>query len=1055
MRQTTRLLTRARVCKSRSYYGSVKSRSSNGFSYKSGVTVKNSNMFYKAPVAHFSTSSISQSNSGHQTLQQLSESFLDGESANYLDEMYSAWEKNPSSVHVSWDVYFRNLTAGVEPGQAYRAPPTLHTYENQPDSAQVPTRPANVVAGVQIKSGAANEEDIKNSMRVLLLIRSYQVNGHLLANLDPLGIKPRQQPVELDPTSYGFVEGDMDKKIFLGESTLISGFLRSLGTYVTLRDIITRLQQTYCGNIGIEYMHIHDREECNWIRERLETPKQYVFSGEDKKLILDRLYWSGLFEQFLAIKYVGAKRFGLEGCESLIPGLKSMIDEAGELGVEGMVFGMPHRGRLNVLANVVRKPLDQILHEFDPDGQRDQSDDLGYGTGDVKYHLGTSYDRPTRFGKNIHLSLLANPSHLECVNPVVLGKVRAKQHYLQDKERGRVAPVILHGDAAFCGQGVSYETFDMTLFKNYSVGGTIHIVVNNQIGFTTDTMNSRVSNASRYCTDIAKTAVAPIFHVNGDDPEAVVFVFKLAAEYRQQFKKDVVIDVFCYRKHGHNEGDEPRFTQPLMYSKITKHKSCLDTYEARLISENVLTKQESDGMRKKIMEHFNTYYNSRDSYKPKEGDWLSSVWKGLKKSGDISKIRYTGLPKSSLEYLTSVLTTIPDTFTPHKKMKDLFDKKKAALTAGKGIDWATAEALAFGSLITEGFTVRLSGQDVERGTFSQRHAVIHDVNTDQHYVPLSTLKGSHNNKIGSFEVCNSSLSEFGVLGFELGYSLENPNSLVMWEAQFGDFANGAQVIFDQFISSGEQKWLRQSGLTVLLPHGYDGQGPEHSSCRVERFLQMCDADPDVYPQMSENERNQIQKSNMQVVNCSTPANYFHVLRRQMHRDFRKPLIVVTPKRLLRHPRAVSNIADFSENTRFSRVIKETDEEISRHADKVRRLIFCTGNVYYDLIEAREGKGIKDVAIVRVEQLAPWPFDRVEEEGKRYKNAEVMWVQEEPKNMGAWMHAYHNLKTTLRASKEKGWEPRYVGRRASASPATGSMKAHRRQLAEFLEQAFAK
>ena len=868
----------------------------------------------------------------------------------------------------------------------------------------------------------------------------------------------------------------MDKKIFLGESNLMSGFLRSAGTSVTLRDIIKRLQETYSGNIGIEYMHIHDREECNWIRERIETPKQFTFSKEEKTVILDRLAWSALFEQFLAVKYAGAKRFGLEGCETLVPGLKSMIDRAGELGVTAMVFGMPHRGRLNVLANVVRKPLDQILHEFDPDGKRDQSDDLGYGTGDVKYHLGTSYDRPTRFGKKIHLSLVANPSHLECVNPVVLGKVRAKQHYGKDATGNTVVPVLLHGDAAFCGQGVSYETFDMTLFRDYSVGGAIHIVVNNQIGFTTDTINARVANASKYCTDVGKTAGAPIFHVNGDDPEAVVHVFNLAAEYRQQFKKDVVIDIFCYRRYGHNEGDEPRFTQPVMYANISKHKSALDLYEAQLISEKTITKEEGEVMRKKVLEHYNSHYNNRDNYKPKEGDWLSSVWKGLKKSGEVSKIRPTGLSRPTIEALTKVLTTIPENFTPHKKMKELFEKKRVALTTGKGVDWATGEALAFGSLLREGFTVRLSGQDVERGTFSQRHAVIHDINTDAHYIPLLHVSQGSNTPNstrpygndeaggggggggGAFEVCNSSLSEFGVLGFELGFSLENPNSLVLWEGQFGDFANGAQVIFDQFISSGEQKWLRQSGLTVLLPHGYDGQGPEHSSCRLERFLQMCDSDPDVYPQMSETERIQIQKSNMQVVNCSTPANYFHVLRRQMHRDFRKPLIIATPKRLLRHPRAVSTIDQFVEGTRFKRVLPESDEEISTNKDKVRKLLLCTGNVYYDLIETRESKKIKDVAIIRVEQLAPWPFDRVEEQVRQYKNVkdkDIVWVQEEPKNMGAWFHVYHNLKTTLvtKGLRSKGWEPQYVGRKASASPATGSMKAHRRQLAEFLEHAF--
>lgn len=897
--------------------------------------------------------------------------------------------------------------------------------------------------------GALSVEEVKRSMRTLLLIRAYQVRGHILAKLDPLN-QPRLElvPAELQPATYGFTESELDLPVFLGDTNIISGFLSQdiSGHQPTIRQLLTRLKETYCGSIGVEYMHIPDREECNWIRERIETKEPFSFTAKDRINILDRLAWSTLFERFLGTKYGNTKRFGLEGCEALIPGMKAMIDTAATLGAKVIVMGMPHRGRLNMLANVVRKPLDAIFSEFNPEGTT--VDDLGEGTGDVKYHLGTSYDRPTRSGGFVHLSMLANPSHLEAVNPVVLGKVRSKQLFLGDTERRQVVPVLIHGDAAFCGQGVSYETFDVPLFTDYNVGGTIHIVVNNQVGFTTDTMAARMPRASKYPTDVAKSAGAPIFHVNGDDPEAVVFVMNLAAEYRQAFKNDVVVDILCYRKDGHNEMDEPSFTQPLMYKEIRQKPNVLEKYTARLLQEGVVTQEAVLQIHSHIAGEFNDAFARKDQYRFNVQDWLSSDWSHMKSPKQFSRIRSTGVSEETFRRVARALVAVPHGFHVHKKLRTIMEKKKEMLEAGSEIDWATAEALAFGTLLDDGFVVRLSGQDVERGTFSHRHAVLHDAETNATHVPLKALEKMP----GYFHACNSTLSEFGVLGYELGFSLDSPSSLVLWEAQFGDFVNGAQIIIDNFISAGQQKWLRQSGLVLLLPHGYDGQGPEHSSARLERFLQMCDGDPDVFPPMGEGERMQIQSTNMQIVNCTTPANYFHVLRRQMHRDFRKPLVLLTPKRLLKHKLAVSEMKDFLGNERFRRVLPDTAPFLKSN-DKIRRLVLCSGNVYYDLIVEREEKKSDDVAIVRVEQLAPAPFDKIKAQAEKYPNAEIYWVQEEPKNMGAWFWMYHNIKTAVKDVRPKGFEPVYVGRPASASPATGSYKTHKKQLKHILDATF--
>eukprot|EP01087_Luapelamoeba_hula_P009992 TRINITY_DN2617_c0_g1_i2.p1 TRINITY_DN2617_c0_g1~~TRINITY_DN2617_c0_g1_i2.p1 ORF type:complete len:1337 (+),score=215.61 TRINITY_DN2617_c0_g1_i2:120-4130(+) len=974
-------------------------------------------------------------------IQRLTESFIDGTSATYVEDMYTAWKKDPSSVHASWNSYFRSVDAGAPPGEAHQGPESV-----KPGTLG---RSAAAAAGVDPK--------LSDQTRLrMLLVRAFQVRGHLLAKLDPLTNGPLWrggEPQELLPSTYGFTEEDLDRPIDLSNENLILGFLHSGAPHRTLREVYTRLRETYCGTMGVEYMHIPDRVECNWIRERIETPQRLEYTKQQKYHILDRLTWSTLFERFLANKFSSEKRFGVDGCEALIPGMKAMIDTGGDIGVECVVVGMPHRGRLNVLANVVRKPLEAILSEFNKKG--DQLHDLGEGSGDVKYHLGTSFDRPTATGKKIHISLLANPSHLEAVNPVVMGKARAKQEYLKDTERTKVLPVLLHGDAAFAGQGVVPECFEMGQWKNFTVGGTVHIIVNNQIGFTTDMKTARLSRASPYPTEVAKMANAPIFHVNGDDPEAVVRAMTLAVEYRQAFHKDVVIDIVCYRRNGHNEGDNPAFTQPLMYEKIKDHPSTLEIYRKRLLEEGVVDEAEIKRMDEVANKEYQAAYEASAAYKPTKMDWLSSYWGGFKSSKHHSAIRSTGVPRDILMQIGEKLTSVPEGFSPHSLINTQLNKKKAMFRTGKGFDWATAEALAFGSLALEGNLIRLTGQDVERGTFTHRHAVLHDQKTDDTYQPLAHVGP---NQAPVF-IHNSALTEFGGLGFELGFSLENPNSLILWEAQFGDFSNGAQVIFDQFISSGEQKWLRQCGITLLLPHGYDGAGPEHSSARLERFLQMTDSDPDQIPEMDAAQRRQIQETNWQVVNVSTPANYFHVLRRQLRRDFRKPLIVMSPKRLLRAKEAVSSLDDFDDSaetgngqTRFMRVIPDVCPSLVA-PEKVRRVIFCSGNVYYDLAERRETAKAYDVAIVRIEQIAPFPFDHVQAQSSLYPNADICWAQEEPKNMGPYDFVYRHARAALKPQRGSAFEPLYAGRPVSASPATGSYKTHSRQLQQLLDDAF--
>jgi len=901
-------------------------------------------------------------------------------------------------------------------------------------------------------------------IKMLLLVRSYQVRGHYMCNLDPLGINDANLHVDkfqyrgsteqaesvpkfLDYRTYGFTEKDLDREFHLnaGVGGGRGGIIGS-NQKKTLREILAIIKEAYCGTVGVEFTHIADLDQQNWIRNKFEKPKKFEYDAKATMRLLDRLIYAVNFESFLATKYNTTKRFGLEGVDALIPGMKQMIDTAVELGVESIDIGMPHRGRLNVLANVMRKPLEEMLYEF-MEGTI-TADEEGHllGSGDVKYHLGFTMDRPTHTeGRNVHISLCANPSHLEAVNPVVEGKTRAKQHFSGDYERKRCMSVILHGDAAFAGQGVVYETLELSDIKGYTTGGTIHVIANNQIGFTTD---PRFSRSSPYCTDVAKSVAAPILHVNADDPEAVAWVMQLAAEFRIKFAKDVVVDIVGFRRHGHNEIDEPMFTQPIMYKKIKQHPDVLTIYSEKLIKEGRMTREKVEEMKTAALAVFNVAFETAksDAYRPPPSSWFGSQWQGYKTKFQLGKNDATAVPKEKLQELGNKMNQLPDGFNVHRKLvKVLRDRKTAICDKEEGIDWGTAEALAFATLLEEGTHVRLSGQDVERGTFSHRHAVLHDQKNETKYVPLNNVAPHQ----AMFAVFNSNLSEYAVLGFELGYSMENPNSLVLWEAQFGDFANTAQVIVDQFISSGEQKWLRGTGLVLLLPHGFEGQGPEHSSARLERFLMMCDDDPDYIPEMESTGVKQIQDVNMQVVVPSTPANYFHLLRRQIRRDFRKPLICISPKSLLRHPQAASKLEEFAERD-FQRVIGETSRDMLPE-DEIRRVIFCSGRVYYDLLAERDRLEIKDVVIIRIEQICPFPYDKVGQASIRYFNAEIFWVQEEPLNMGAWTYVQPRLATALKDINGK--EPFYVGRNAAASPATGTPAIHKMELEKILEGAF--
>eukprot|EP00158_Paraphelidium_tribonemae_P002586 Partr_v1_DN25496_c0_g1_i1_m53622 putative 2oxoglutarate dehydrogenase len=969
-----------------------------------------------------------------------SSSFLPGASGPYVEQMYEAWQQDPLSVHASWRAYFANVSSGKSSSASFQAPPAFTGGEDASPLASA----GFAVGDIGVSGGSSS--DILDHLKVQLLVRAYQVRGHNLADLDPLGIMQadleHENPVELDPKHYGFTDADLDRVFHLGHG-MLPGFL-SKGKQITLREIIQSLQDVYCGKIGVEYTHVPSRIQCDWLRNRFEVPRRFEYSLEDKKRILDRLIWSDSFERFVAQKWTSEKRFGLEGGESLIPGMKAMIDRAVDAGVKTIVMGMPHRGRLNVLSNVVRKPNESIFCEFS--GSLEPQVE---GSGDVKYHLGMNYDRPTPSGKRVHLSLVANPSHLEAVNPVVEGQVRAIQFYSQDEKAEQTMPILLHGDAAFAAQGVVYETLGFCDLPSYATGGTIHIVVNNQIGFTTD---PRFARSTPYCTDVAKVVNAPILHVNGDDAESVVYACQLAADWRQEFKKDIVVDIVCYRRHGHNEIDQPSFTQPLMYKKIAKQPTTLDIYVDKLVKEGTMTMDEIDQVKARVWSMLEESYAASKDYKQLRSEWVSTRWTDFKSLKELAEevvpAHPTGVKQSTLKEIGSIISTVPEGFTAHAVLKRILKARQSAVDQGDSIDWATAEHMAFGSLCMEGIHVRLSGQDVERGTFSHRHAVLHDQSNEEQYVALNHISPNQ----GKFLVCNSSLSEFGTLGFELGYSLVDPRSLVMWEAQFGDFANNAQCIIDQFIASGEAKWLQRTGLTMLLPHGYDGAGPEHSSARLERFLQLCDEDPNVFPPTDPKLSRQIQDCNMQVVYCTTPANYFHALRRQVHRDFRKPLIVLNSKLLLRHPLCKSPLSDMIDDTMFQRAIMDSGEGLAS-AEKVKKVVFCSGQVYYALARAREANKVDDVAICRVEQISPFPFDLVAAQADKYPNADVMWAQEEPMNMGAWTYVEPRIETALKHTKNhQSKRAQFSGREPTGAVATGNKKQHQKEEESLLSKA---
>ncbi|KAF7716889.1 2-oxoglutarate dehydrogenase, E1 component family protein [Penicillium ucsense] len=973
------------------------------------------------------------------------DSFLQGSTANYVDEMYLAWKRDPSSVHISWQTYFKNMEEGHMPiSQAFTPPPTL-----------VPT-PTGGVPQDMPGTGLGAGTDVTNHLKVQLLCRAYQARGHHKAKIDPLGIRSDAEtfgyskPKELELDHYGFTERDLDQEFALGPG-ILPRFITETRKKMTLREIIDACEKIYCGSYGVEYIHIPDRKPCEWIRDRFEVPQPYNYSVDDKRRILDRLIWSSSFESFLATKFPNDKRFGLEGCETLVPGMKALIDRSVDYGIKDIVIGMPHRGRLNVLSNVVRKPNESIFSEFA--GSTEPSDE---GSGDVKYHLGMNFERPTPSGKRVQLSLVANPSHLEAEDPVVLGKTRAIQHYNNDETKFDSAMgVLLHGDAAFAAQGVVYETMGFHSLPAYSTGGTIHIVVNNQIGFTTD---PRFARSTPYCSDIAKSIDAPVFHVNADDVEAVNYVCQVAADWRAEFKSDVVVDIVCYRKQGHNETDQPSFTQPLMYKRIASQKAQLDKYVEKLINEGTFTKEDIDEHKKWVWGMLNDSFDRSKDYQPTGREWLTSAWNGFKTPKELANEVLphldTAVEAKSLQHIADKVSgsSMPEGFTLHRNLKRILANRKKSVEEGKNIDWATAEALAFGSLVDEGYHVRISGQDVERGTFSQRHAVLHDQETEATYTPLQDI----GEKQGSFVISNSSLSEFGALGFEYGYSLTSPEALVMWEAQFGDFANNAQCIIDQFIAAGESKWLQRSGLVVSLPHGYDGQGPEHSSGRMERWLQLCNEEPRVFPSADKLDR-QHQDCNMQIVCMTEPSNIFHVLRRQMHRQFRKPLVIFFSKSLLRHPIARSDIEAFTGDSHFKWIIPDTAHktEAIDAPEKIERVIMCSGQVYAALVKHREANGIRNTAITRVEQLHPFPWDQLKENLDSYPNAkDIVWCQEEPLNAGAWSFVQPRIETMLNSTEHHNRRHvLYAGRAPSASVATGLKAVHLKEEQEFLEDAF--
>ena len=949
-------------------------------------------------------------------------SFLAGSNSEFINEFYADYIADPNSLPESWKSFFDGLNDNEK-----------LIYDNVKGPSWSPNKkfkgikiPKNLKRDEKINTDISSDtikQASKDSVRAIMLIRAYRIRGHLVANLDPLSIQKKEEHLELKPETYGFEQKDYNRKIFL------DGVLGL--QYADLYQILEILRKTYSSNIGYEFMHMGDPQEKSWIRDRIEGPEKKIsFTKNGKKAILNKIIQAEGFEKYLHVKFVGTKRFGLDGGESLIPALEQIIKKGGNLGAKEIKIGMPHRGRLNVLANVMGKPFKAIFSEF---FGKSVSANKSF-EGDVKYHLGASSNREFD-GNSVHISLTDNPSHLEAVNPVVLGQVRAKQFFHKDKGRKKVIPVLMHGDAAFAGQGIVAECFAMSGLPGHNTGGTIHIIVNNQIGFTTA---PRFARSSPYPSDVAKIAQAPIFHVNGDDPEAVVHCAKIATEYRQKFNRDVVIDMICYRRFGHNEGDEPSFTQPIMYKKIKTHPSTLSIYGKKLSQEGLTSEVELQKEKTNFKIFLEKEFMSSKSYKS-ELKWFDGAWSRFKPGLGKDRRGASGVEKKLLIEIGKKIAKVPANFNIHKTLKKIFDLRLQAIEDGKKIDWSTAESLAFGTLLEEGFSVRLSGQDSGRGTFSQRHAVLRNQDSHERYIPLNNISKGQKN----FEIIDSLLSEFAVLGFEFGYSISEPETLVLWEAQFGDFANGAQIIIDQFISSGEAKWGRASGLVMLLPHGYEGQGPEHSSARLERFLQLCAGE------------------NIQVVNCTTPSNYFHVLRRQMRREFRKPLIIMTPKSLLRHKKCTSNISEFLIKSTFHRVLEDDSFskiknllELKKKDSKIKKVVMCSGKIYYDLIEAREKLKNDSVTFIRIEQLYPFPVKTLANILKRYKKANFVWCQEEPKNMGAWNTVRNYIDRTLEMINSTDISVKYVGRKASSSTATGNLNKHLAQQKEILENILA-
>ena len=939
-------------------------------------------------------------------------SFLHGINAVYIEEMFEKFQTDPNSVPIDWKEFFTGITDNIKKQNSLNASWSNEREVELSNGDLVSALDGNwsresYSEAIQLDNKSSlTAEEIKqqtlDSIGALRLIRAFRVNGHLIANLDPLNLKEKTQHPELDYRNYGFTDKDLNKDIFIDGSLGLSSS--------KLSEIIKILSETYSGSIGVEFVHIQDPDQKQWVQERIEEVRNKThFTDKGKIAIYRRLLEAEMFEKFLDKKYLGTKRFGLVGSESTIPGIEQIIKQSCLSGIEDIYIGTAHRGRLTLLSSVMEVPLRAIMAKFQGGGE-DPNEVLG--SGDVKYHLGISSDREFE-GKKIHLSLTPNPSHLESVDPVVVGKVRAEQTMLQDKTNDKVIGLLIHGDAAMAGQGVVAETFAMSQLRGFRTGGTIHFVINNQIGFTTVPHYGR---SAPYCTEIAKIIQAPIFHVNGDDVESVVHVCRLAVEFRNKFKTDVVVDMFCYRRSGHNEMDLPEFTQPLMYKKIKEHKTALKIYEEKLKDESILKDAEILNQHEEYKKILEEEFALSNTYKSNKADWLEGSWKGLSTASFDARRGKTSVTIEDLNSIAREIHEIPENFNIHKRIKKIYEERLNSVLNNTGIDWATAESLAFATLLNEGFGVRLSGQDSGRGTFSQRHAVLYDQMNEKRFVPLRHFR----DKQGFFEVIDSFLSEYGVLGFEYGYSQVDPRTLVLWEGQFGDFANNAQTIIDQFITTGERKWLRMSGLTLLLPHGHEGQGSEHSSARLERFLQMCAED------------------NIQVVNCTSPANYFHVLRRQLHRDFRKPLIIMTPKSTLRHKKNVSSIDQFINGSTFHRVLRE---EISPQEEKkISRLLICSGKIYFELQDEIDKLKKENIFILRIDQLYPFPYDVLKDEFKRFPEAEIYWVQEEPSNMGAFRFAKHRIESVM-TSLNKNEELLFIGRKASASPATGILDRH--------------